>query len=278
MQQIFRPNKNIKIIRSTSQSKKVPDHDTKVKLIEQKLNRVFGDAHKDLKFYISGSYILNTLFYMDKESNDIDIYPRDDESKQKLIDFVIAKSEENIFETEIAITSTVNGERIQVVKNVYEDPEALFANFDIDICCFAYENDSFYLSKSACESIANTELNLNQTVLEEELNNESLIIKRVMTLFDRINKYAKRYNVKLAYQSFDVLRHMSERIPVSIFKPDTGVIYEVVDSSGQIITKHVTECLWSKMYDLLLQNNNIHYDYFESYLKDNYDIVLKNGE
>lgn len=273
MQQIFRPNENIKIIRSTSQNKVIYDHELKVEQIETKLKLIFNDEYKDLNFFISGSYILNTLFYVDKESNDIDIYPRDDESKNKIIELLIKNNQGQIFESDIAFSGEIQNTKIQIVKEVFEDAKKLFANFDIDICCFAYTNQEFHLNKNGCISIAQKTLNLNFKELKLENIEENILIKRISILFERIDKYAKRYKLPLNNNVFDILKELSLKIDDKVFTPDTGIKYDITDSSGAVIETSIVQCLWLKLYHHL-QNNNIHYHYFVEYLK-RFNISLK---
>jgi len=274
MKDLFRPNHNIKLFRSTSKDQIVPDHIKKAEIIENKLKLALQNDCKDINFFISGSFVLNTLFYMEKESNDIDIYPKDEDSKQKLVDLAIQNSTDMIFESDMAYTIECNGIKIQIVKKCTTNIEDLFKNFDITLCCVAYENSTFILAKSTCLSVLKNELDMNLTELLDEMEEENTI-KRISTLFSRINKYAKRYNLKLTKNTYDVLKMMSEKIPNDYFHPKNGVVYQVSDSAGNITIKTVKECLWSNIYDHLNNTSeNQHYDYFVEHLKI-YGVELK---
>lgn len=272
MKEIFRPNYNLKVYRSTSQNKIVPQHDEIAARIEEQLTNTFGEAYKDLSFFISGSYMLNQLFYMDKKSNDIDIYPRDEDSKNKLIELVIKQNTGNIFESDIAFTVDIKETKYQIVKKIYPEAIDLFATFDIDLCCFAYSRDAIHINKESLNSISLSRLNLNKIeLIEEYLEDESLLSTRIATLFSRIKKYTQRYDLSLSDQTFDVIKMLTEKIPAHCFKPSIGVVYDIMNSAGQVETKNVKTSLWADIHDYLTKTVNKHQSYFVEYLDKVYN-------
>jgi hypothetical protein len=270
MKEIFRPNYNLKVYRSTSQNKIVPQHDQIVERIEEQLTQTFGDEYKDLRFFISGSYMLNQLFYMDKKSNDIDIYPRDEDSKNKLIELILKHNTGNIFESDIAFSVDIKDTKYQVVKNVYPEAIDLFATFDIDLCCFAYSRDAIHINKESLNSISLSRLNLNKTELIEDLSDESLLTARMSTLFSRIKKYTERYDLLLSDQTYDVIKMLTEKIPMHCFTPSTGIVVTMMNSDGQLETKSIKTSLWADIYDYLTVSVNKHQTYFVEYLDKAY--------
>ena len=176
------------------------------KLIVQKTKestRFFNHLFTDIKYFLSGSFLMNAFFSQSAPYSDIDLYfPSKSQwkiAKKRLhesSDFVIVAS------TRYAVTYKCisNNILLQLVNRVVKSLKNLAFSHDFVNCSLAIDINasSFFMHPKALQAWQNKTLEYNFSPLLKKNFNISNFCNQLNLFYMRIIKYTSRYNLTLS--------------------------------------------------------------------------------
>jgi len=116
-------------------------------LLRKKIKLLCLDKIKERGWFIAGG-ACRSVFTSEK-INDIDIFFVNELAMEKFKnEFEFLHKALPIFETDAAMSYSVEGERIQLIKKIYGVAESIISCFDFSIvqCCYDFDSDAFIMS------------------------------------------------------------------------------------------------------------------------------------
>lgn len=176
------------------------------KLIVEKIKertKFFNYLFSDIKYFISGSFLMNSVFSEHSSYSDIDIYfpsKHDYTSAQSVLN---SNSNFNLFKkTKYATTyhHKDTGIFLQLVKKNQKNIKTLALSHDFANCALAIDlnNNSIFISKKAVAAWSKSTLDFNASPLLKKGLPSSRFFNQLNLFYIRIKKYTSRYKLTLS--------------------------------------------------------------------------------
>ena len=190
------------LIKSSPFNKTIPYHDKVTNSVKNIIAKI--DPYLlNFNWIISGSFAVNSLYFPNKEYNDIDFYFSTESEYLKCLNYLSDKFPEDKHESDHAVT--FNKIDIQLIKKWFLPPEELIYTHDFVNVSVAITKDEIYFTKETNFAWYNDEIDLrNFQISKEPPATDFEKVAALNLLIRRTQKYLTRYELSLSpsYQKF----------------------------------------------------------------------------
>lgn len=237
---------------STPDKKIIPYHS---KIINNYLF-VLNNIHPSLKNFnpiLSGSAAITFIFSPKSEYNDLDFYFSTEKDFNDASE-LLCKIETPIFTQNSHTFKNLN---CQLIKKFFLPPEKLIYDHDFINSSVAIQNDKVFTSLDTFKCWQNNELSIRSFQLPEK-HTPAEYLQGVFRILLRIEKYLKRYNFSLSFESINLLKEIKKYTEKNILILNNKDILKekIINYYGQLVYANIKpDQLINKINTIVNLNN-----------------------